>query len=152
MWVTNIVVSCISVSAPSPRVSFAIPPVEAGHEEAQREPSKTIAEEAPIDPESVAHEVLMKVCDQLFMECADRVISESIPDDMQESSQRGDEESVFVPHPTDAAGSQTEGSSSKSNRDSPLSISSDSDAELEGNETDTETDIQTSRVSAQVNI
>ena len=152
MWATNIVVSCIPVSAPSPRVSFVIPPVEMGHEKEQRESSRATAEETPIDPESVAHEVLMKVCDQLFMECADRVISESIPDDMQESSQRGDEESVFVPHPTDAAGSQTERSSSKSNQDSPLSISSNSNVEFEGEEADTEIDIQTSQVSAQVNI
>jgi hypothetical protein len=152
MWATNIVVSSISVPVPTPRVSFVIPPVEMGLEEEQREPSGATAEGTPIDPASVAHEVLMKVCNQLFMECADRVISESIPDDMQESSQRVDEESVSIPPPTDVAGSQTEGSSSKSNQDSPLSISSDSNVGLEGEEADTEIDIQTSQVSAQVNI
>ena len=132
MWAANIVVSYISVLVPSPRVSFVIPPVEMGLEEEQREPGGDTAEETLIDPVSVAHEVLIKVCNQLFTECADRVISESIHDDMQESSQRVDEESVSIPPPTDATGSQTEGSSSKSNQDSPLSISSDSNAELEG--------------------
>ena len=126
MWATNIVVSSISVPVPTPRVSFVIPPVEMGLEKEQRGPGGDIAEETLIDPVSVAHEVLMKVCNQLFMECTDRVISESIPDDMQESSQGVDEESVSIPPPTDATGSQTKGSSSKSNQDSPLSISSDS--------------------------
>ena len=71
---------------------------------------------------------------------------------MQESSQRVDEESVPILPPADAAGSQTEGSFSKSNQESPLSISSYSNAELEREETATETDIHTSKVSAQVNI
>jgi hypothetical protein len=152
MWATNVVVSCISASAPSPKVSFVIPAVETGHEEEQREPSGTTTEAIPIDPDSIAHEVLMKVCDQLFIECADRVISESVPDDVQEPSQRVDEESVSVLPPADAMGSQTEGSSPKSNRDSPLSISSDSDNESEGNVADIGADIQTSPASAQVNI
>jgi hypothetical protein len=35
------------------------------------------------DPDSIINKVLEKVCDQLFAECADRVLFEDIPDDMQ---------------------------------------------------------------------
>ena len=96
--------------------------------------------------------MLEKVCDQLLEEYADRVLSESVPDDMQGSSPRVDAESTPVLPPEDVAGSRDKGVASKSTPETPLSISSDSNTVLGREGVTLEVDVLTSKASEKVSI
>ena len=69
-------------SAPSPRVSFAFQPGETTLGEGERDGS-VVPSSVSLDREFIVSEVLEKVCNHLFAECADRVLSEDIPGTMQ---------------------------------------------------------------------
>ena len=136
---------------PSPRVSLVSQPREAAPE-VEKGTDNIIGAETLLNLVSIIDEVLEKVYNQLLEECADRVLSESLPDDMQESSPRVDTKSTPNPPPVDIAGSQGEGAVSKSNPETPLSISFDSNTELEREEVTLEADVQMSKVSEKVSI
>ena len=71
---------------------------------------------------------------------------------MQGSSPRVDTESTPNPPPVDIAGSQGEGTTSKSHPETPLSISSDSNAELGREGVTLEADVQMSKAYEKVSI
>ena len=109
---------------PSLRVSFASQPGKTTLGEGEGDGS-VVPPSVSLHPEFIVSEVLEKVCNQLFVECADRVLSEDIPGSMQEpTSEEGMGCTPIFPT-AKAGGDQSKESVPKSTFSTPLSISSD---------------------------